>query len=60
MQEFVYECSLAAGRDLYPYFVGLGTTVESKKIDLARAALLLAKYEREHPTEPGLSSGTDD
>ena len=56
MQEFVYLCSLAAGRDLYPYFRSLGTTVEPKTIDFAQAARLLDKYEREHPDEPKLSS----
>ncbi|MFQ5804831.1 MAG: hypothetical protein ACE5I3_00100 [Phycisphaerae bacterium] len=54
MQEFVYLCSLAAGKDLYPYFQSLGTTVEPQKIDFARAAELLEEYEREHPDEPKL------
>jgi hypothetical protein len=54
MQEFVYLCSLAAGKDLYPYFQSLGTTVAPREIDFARAADLLEKYEREHPDEPKL------
>jgi hypothetical protein len=54
MQEFVYLCSLAAGKDLYPYFQSLGTTVAPQEIDFARAADLLEEYEREHPDEPKL------